>query len=505
MAEEKRIFNGAAMDRDIDDRLLPAGKYRYGLNINIGESEGGDIGALENLKGNELITGQENIEGTTIGSIRDPNNDRFYWFTKGDTVDAIYEYDGTSVNTILKDSVARENVKPTCAPSFTTFINDPDSDASDRPDIDFTYRRGIGGCTDMTANNFDATATFDDGSCTFDPVVPPTTLGASVTGQGTFVNGNSTTLTALPSNLLGTASYLWSTGPDGGFTTQSIVVTGTDETLTGSVTITDSDRTAPNNVATANYSVTFQAGEPVRSTWGFSTAPSTLAGTTTSGSAAGVETTIGTLFDVGARNDTSMIAIDSPTTMRWLTLPTAALSSAPTGVTLGAVSGTIGTSTAVNAALQGSYTPTQAESPIVTWSGGSIEMIPAMFAGSVAISTWPDYIISTSGSGDVTGTSVGSDQATYTFSNLPAGVFLFNAAISWSSPSLGNFFTENRSISTILGNPATAGFNIDFPDTLPADFTETLTATITITVSGGAFDGTNVPITAGATQTSSFA
>ena len=501
MAEEKRIFNGAAMDRDIDDRLLPAGKYRYGLNINIGESEGGDIGTLENLKGNEIITGQDTIEGTTIGSIRDPNNDRFYWFTKGATVDAIYEYDGTSVNTILKDSVARDNVKPTCAPSFTTFINDPVSDASDRPDIDFTYRRGIGGCTDPTANNFDATATFDDGSCTFDPVVPPTTLGVSIAGAGTFANTDSpVTLTATPANVLGTASFLWDTGE----TTSTLSVSGADQTITGSVTVTDSGRTT-GNTATANYSVTFQAAAPVRSTWGFSTAASTLAGTTTSGSAAGVETTIGTLFDVGARNDTSMIAIDSPTTMRWLTLPTAALSSAPTGVTLGAVSGTIGTSTAVNAALQGSYTPTQAESPIVTWSGGSIEMIPAMFAGSVAISTWPDYIISTSGSGDVTGTSVGSDQATYTFSNLPAGVFLFNAAISWSSPSLGNFFTENRSISTILSNPATAGFNIDFPDTLPADFTETLTATITITVSGGAFDGTNVPITAGATQTSSFA
>ena len=41
MAESKRIFNRAKMNRDIDDRLLPEGEYRYALNVNIGESEGG--------------------------------------------------------------------------------------------------------------------------------------------------------------------------------------------------------------------------------------------------------------------------------------------------------------------------------------------------------------------------------------------------------------------------------------------------------------------------------
>ena len=34
--ESKRIFNQAKMNRDIDDRLLPEGSYRYANNVNIG-------------------------------------------------------------------------------------------------------------------------------------------------------------------------------------------------------------------------------------------------------------------------------------------------------------------------------------------------------------------------------------------------------------------------------------------------------------------------------------
>ena len=46
----------------------------------------------------------------------------------------------TQVNTILKDSVVRDNVKPTCAPDFFTNINTPASDDNTRPDVDFDNR-----------------------------------------------------------------------------------------------------------------------------------------------------------------------------------------------------------------------------------------------------------------------------------------------------------------------------------------------------------------------------
>ena len=137
MPESKRVFNAGKMNRDLDDRLVPAGEYRDGLNIGIGRSEGSDVGAVENLKGNELISGQDAIQGTTIGVVRDPNTNRIYWMTKGDTVDAIYEFDGTNIRPILKDAVSRSAVegRPSCQPNLTTGITPPVPDDNIRPDI----------------------------------------------------------------------------------------------------------------------------------------------------------------------------------------------------------------------------------------------------------------------------------------------------------------------------------------------------------------------------------
>ena len=136
MAEEKRIFNKAKMNRDIDDRLLPSGEYRYALNVNIGESEGGDIGALENLKGNEQIG--RVAPGTTVGVIRDPNEDRIYWFNAGDQVDAIHEYDQSTntVTTLIQEVKVRPDDIPTCAPSLRTTISTPTSATVDRDTFD---------------------------------------------------------------------------------------------------------------------------------------------------------------------------------------------------------------------------------------------------------------------------------------------------------------------------------------------------------------------------------
>lgn len=114
MAESKRTFQSAKMDKDIDDRLLPAGTYRDALNVSVEFSEDGNVGALENLKGNELIIGQ-NITGLSassnpnakvIGSVAHPEENKIYYFVTGDTSDGIFEYDVTNnaVSTIIIDS-----------------------------------------------------------------------------------------------------------------------------------------------------------------------------------------------------------------------------------------------------------------------------------------------------------------------------------------------------------------------------------------------------------------
>ena len=279
MAELKRTFQGGKINRDLDDRLIPEGEYRDALNVGIGRSEGSDVGALETLKGNEMIDGQEDIDtsSVTIGTVRDPNNDRIYWFTKGDDVDGIYEYNLTSgaVNPILLDQVNNPLQKPTCVPDFVVPRQDIPSDDSMRPDLADLPTPPRGGCTDSTASNYDAGANYDDGSCAAfvdgctDPAATNfnpnanrddsscvyTQLAVVITGAGTFqVGTGDITLTATASNARGNVSYAWSTGE----TTQTITISDdTVRTVTGSVTVTDSGRAAGSNTATANYSVTF--------------------------------------------------------------------------------------------------------------------------------------------------------------------------------------------------------------------------------------------------------
>lgn len=57
MAEIKRTFHSARMNKDLDDRILPPGEYRDALNVSVDFSEDGNVGAMENLKGNEVLGG----------------------------------------------------------------------------------------------------------------------------------------------------------------------------------------------------------------------------------------------------------------------------------------------------------------------------------------------------------------------------------------------------------------------------------------------------------------
>ena len=154
MAESKIIFNQGKQNRDIDARLLPPGQYRDALNVNVGESEGGDIGALENVKGNSLVQGQTGIAGTTIGVVKDPNNDNVYWFNTG-TTNAIYEYNQSEnrVRTILSDKASRTAPEPTCAPDTVASITTPDGNAPTRPTLPTIPDPPLAYCGEGSATN----------------------------------------------------------------------------------------------------------------------------------------------------------------------------------------------------------------------------------------------------------------------------------------------------------------------------------------------------------------
>lgn len=112
MAESKRTGTTGKMNKDLDDRLVPSGTYRDALNVTVGHSESSDVGAVQNIRGNELISGQGDISGTVIGSVVDETTEKIYWFTSDTNKDAIYEYDpvADSTSIVLIDSRASGSV-----------------------------------------------------------------------------------------------------------------------------------------------------------------------------------------------------------------------------------------------------------------------------------------------------------------------------------------------------------------------------------------------------------
>ena len=49
MPEIKRQFGQGAMNKDLDERLVPNGSYRDALNIQVSSSEASDVGAVQNF------------------------------------------------------------------------------------------------------------------------------------------------------------------------------------------------------------------------------------------------------------------------------------------------------------------------------------------------------------------------------------------------------------------------------------------------------------------------
>ena len=96
-------FVQGKMNKDLDERLVPNGQYRDALNIQVSTSEGSDVGAVENILGNTKLNKKSasvnwaaNFGLTSaqcIGTARDTQNNKLYWFVTSASVDAILEYD----------------------------------------------------------------------------------------------------------------------------------------------------------------------------------------------------------------------------------------------------------------------------------------------------------------------------------------------------------------------------------------------------------------------------
>lgn len=120
MAESKRTFQSAKMDKDVDDRILPNGTYRDALNVSVEFSEDGNVGALENLKGNSAVVGSfpnylnpaTNTGVEIIGSITHPEENKIYYFFSGANTDGIMEFDTTNPNSHVLRPIILDSTRP---------------------------------------------------------------------------------------------------------------------------------------------------------------------------------------------------------------------------------------------------------------------------------------------------------------------------------------------------------------------------------------------------------
>jgi|21_taG_2_1085346.scaffolds.fasta_scaffold03145_2 hypothetical protein len=105
MAELKRNFLKAKMNKDSDERVIPPGEYRDALNVQIQTSSTGDVGSLQNIKGNTKITNvvgggtypTPHADDICVGIVSHPSTDKIYYFINsggGDVKkDYILQYD----------------------------------------------------------------------------------------------------------------------------------------------------------------------------------------------------------------------------------------------------------------------------------------------------------------------------------------------------------------------------------------------------------------------------
>ena len=117
------VFQSGKMNKDLDERLVPNGEYRDALNLDLADSQNGNMGSLQNVKGTIELRDKPGTGATwtsnyidslanptCIGTFKDDLNEKIYWFiTSLDVgkaaVSIIAEYDQTAntVSPILVD------------------------------------------------------------------------------------------------------------------------------------------------------------------------------------------------------------------------------------------------------------------------------------------------------------------------------------------------------------------------------------------------------------------
>jgi hypothetical protein len=103
----QNTFVQGKMNKDVDERLLPKGHYAHAENIRVSNTEGSDLGAIENVLGNTKITNLGLLAGDKcIGAYEDGSRNNIYWFVASATRDLLLRYNTASqtVETLLESA-----------------------------------------------------------------------------------------------------------------------------------------------------------------------------------------------------------------------------------------------------------------------------------------------------------------------------------------------------------------------------------------------------------------
>jgi len=114
MPEIKNTFLKSKMNKDLDARLIPNGEYRDGQNISVSSSEGSSVGALENIRGNKLLTnfGLTDFNLEVIGNYVDTANNRIFFF--------ITNFSDSSTNSLR--NLSKQSANAVGSGDYTNFV-----------------------------------------------------------------------------------------------------------------------------------------------------------------------------------------------------------------------------------------------------------------------------------------------------------------------------------------------------------------------------------------------
>ena len=111
----QNLFTSGKMNKDLDERLLPQGEYRDALNIKVANSNGSDVGAIENALSNEAKSSLElGANAVCLGALSDDEDRVIYWFVKSDTGCYVCYYDQKDDSTgfVMSDTRLLTNQNP---------------------------------------------------------------------------------------------------------------------------------------------------------------------------------------------------------------------------------------------------------------------------------------------------------------------------------------------------------------------------------------------------------